>query len=265
MNLTRSNRRIVIIFGIGGLLVVGGVLGLISPIRWVFDHTVLPAGRSLSGAGTATSQTFANLAQVQNLAKQNDALQRENADLRQRLAADSETRRDNDDLRRELGLQVAGAPVEVAAEVVAFEPNSYRQFVTINKGSRDGLRAGLAVLSDGVMAGLLSDVGPSTAKVMLVSDPEFKLTAQDQDTAATGIVQGQLGAGLLMSEIGQTDTIHPGDTITTAGLGGKVPAGLLIGKIESVNTQTNAVFQSAQVATTLKTNRLRFVMVVTGS
>ena len=94
--------------------------------------------------------------------------------------------------------------------------------------------------------------------------PSFKLTAEDQDTQATGVVQGQLGAGLAMTEIGETDQVHPGDTVTTTGLSGLVPAGLLIGKIESANAPTNAVFQSAEVSTTLVTNQLRFVMVVIG-
>jgi rod shape-determining protein MreC len=52
--------------------------------------------------------------------------------------------------------------------------------------------------------------------------------------------------------------------VTTSGLGGVVPAGLLIGQIESVNSRTNVVFQSAQVSTTMKVSRLRFAYVVLG-
>jgi rod shape-determining protein MreC len=199
------------------------------------------------------------------LAQDNVRLERENAELRQRLAADAETRRDNDLLRRELGLNVAGAPRELAAEVVAFQPDSYRQFVTINKGSQAGVKAGLAVVSEGVLIGVISDVQATTAHIMLVSDPEFKLAAKDQDTAANGIVQGQLGSGLAMSKIDQTDAIKPGDTVTTSGLGGVVPAGLYIGQVESVDARANVVFQSAQVATTFKLSKLRFVFVVFGS
>jgi rod shape-determining protein MreC len=264
LNTTKNNRRIIIIVGVGALLVLGGVVGVLSPLRWVFDHTLLPVGQGLAAVGSSTSQTFANISHVQDLAKENDALGRENATLRQRLAADAETKRDNEALRRELGLQVAGSPHETSAEVIAYEPNSYRQFVTINTGSSAGLKVGMGVLSEGVLIGLINDVQANVARVILVSDPEFKLTAKDQDTGATGLVQGQLGSGLSMTEIGQTDQVHPGDTVTTAGLGGLVPSGLLIGKIESVNGATNAVFQSAQVSTSLQTNLLRFVMVVTG-
>jgi rod shape-determining protein MreC len=262
MNLRRANRRILLIVLLGAFLVLGGITGAISPVRWAFNHTILPIAHGLASAGSATSQTVTNIVSVQDLAKRNDSLARENAALRQRLAADAETRRDNDALRRELGLQVAGAPKQVAAEVVAFQPNTYRQFVTINRGGDSGFMNGMAVMSEGVLIGVLSDVQSNVSKVILVSDPEFKLTAKDQDTSADGLVQGQLGTGLAMTQIGQTASVHPGDTVTTSGLGGLVPAGLLIGQIESVNTAANAVFQSAEVSTTLSASKLRFVMVV---
>jgi rod shape-determining protein MreC len=264
MNRSRVNRRIFIAVGIGGLLVALGVMGQLGPIRWLYGHTLVPMGRGFNELGTSASEAVANIGSVRNLARDNVRLERENADLRQRLAADAETRRDNELLRNQLGLDVGINYRQVAAEVVAFEPDSYRQFVTVNKGSQAGLAPGMAVLSEGVLIGTIADVQGSTARIILVTDPEFKITAKDQDTGATGVIHGQLGAGLVMDKIGQTDTVKPGDTVTTSGLGGVVPAGLLIGQIESVNSRTNVVFQSAQVSTTMKVSRLRFAYVVLG-
>jgi rod shape-determining protein MreC len=266
MNRGRTNRRILIAVGVGAVLVVAGVLGLLGPLRWVYDHTLVPVSRSLASTGSGVGITFSNLGNVRNLAQDNSRLQQENAKLRQRLAADADTRRDNDALRRQLGLDVAGSPGEVAAEVVAFQPDSYRQFVTINKGSSDGIKVGQGALSDGVLVGVVSDIASHTAKLALVTDPEFKLTAKDQDSpnGALGVLQGQLGSGLVMDKIGQTDVIKPGDTITSAGLGGLIPSGLYIGQVQSVNTRANAIFQSAQVSTTVVPSHLRFVFVVLG-
>jgi rod shape-determining protein MreC len=259
---TKANRRIMTAVGLGGLLVVAGFLGWLGPLRWVYDHAAGPAIRNMASAGSATSEALGNIAHVQDLARDNKRLEQENADLRQRLAADAEIRRDNDLLRAQLGLEVAGSPAQTAAEVVAFQPDSYRQFITINKGSKAGLKSGLAAMSEGVLVGLLTDVQADTAKIMLVTDPEFKLAAKDQDTNTLGIIHGQLGSGLVMDKIGQTDIVKPGDTVTTSGLGGQVPAGLFIGQIQAVDTRNNVIFQSAQVSTPLKANRLRFVFVV---
>ncbi len=264
MNRARANRRIMIIVGLGGLLALAGALGWLGPLRWAYDHTLVPVGQQLAVMGASTSEAIGNLGRVRDLAADNRRLEQENNQLRQRLAADAETSRDNDTLRRQLGLQVAGTMPQVAAEVVAFQPDSYRQFVTINKGSGAGLKPGLAAMSEGVMVGVLTDVQADTAKIMLVTDPEFKLASKDQDTGALGILHGQLGSGLVMDQIGQTDVVKPGDTVTSSGLGGVVPAGLFMGEVQAVNARDNVIFQSAQISTPLKTNQLRFVFVVTG-
>jgi len=265
MNRTKANRRILIVVSMGAVLVVLGIMGQLGPIRWVSDHTIIPIARGLTNIGSTAAEALSNLGRVSSLARDNARLAQDNADLRQRLAADAETRSENDSLRKQLGLDVAGAPREVAAEVVAFEPDSYRQFVTINKGSKSGIATGMAVMSEGILIGTIMDVQSSTARIMLVTDPDFKLTAKDQDSGATGIIQGQLGSGLTLDKIGQTDTVKPGDTVTTDGLGGVVPPGLYIGSIQSVNSRANVVFQSAQVETSLRPSALRFAYVVVGS
>ncbi len=150
MNRSRANRRIMIVLAVGALLVAGGLAGKLGPLRWVFDHTVAPVARSFTATGTTVGEALSNVTRVSALARENARLARENADLRQRLAADAETRRDNELLRRQLGLDVAGAPRRVGAEVVLFAPDSYRQFVTINKGSKAGVAVGMAVMSEGV-------------------------------------------------------------------------------------------------------------------
>ncbi len=264
MNRSRANRRIVIVAIVGALLVTLGVMGRLGPVRWVFDRTLGPVAGGLSTAGTTAGEALSNLSRVSDLARDNARLTRENADLRQRLAADAETRSDNEVLRRQLGLDVAGAPRRVAAEVVLYAPDSYRQFVTINKGTKMGVAPGMAVTSEGVLIGTIIDVQATTARIMLVTDPEFKLAAKDQDTQATGILRGQLGNGLVLDEIGQTETVKPGDSVTTSGLGGLVPPGLLVGSVQSVNTRANVVFQSAQVETEFRVSKLRFVDVVLG-
>jgi rod shape-determining protein MreC len=265
LNRSIANRRIIIIVALAAGITLFGALGALGPLRWIYDGTIIPISRSLSAAGSSTSEAFSNIGNVHNLSRDLAASEQENAELKQRLAADAETRRDNEILRGQLGLNVAGAPAQIGAEVVAFQPDSYRQFVMINKGSRDGIKKGQGVMSEGALIGVISDTQTSTAMVALVTDPEFRLTAKDQDGNATGVVSGQLGSGLIMEKIGQTDIIKPGDTITSAGFGGDVPAGLLIGQVQSVNTSDNAIFQSARLVTPLKINRLRFVFVVKGS
>jgi rod shape-determining protein MreC len=260
-----SRRRILVAVAIGALLVVAGASGGLGPVEWVYDHTIVPVGQTLSSAGSGTANFFGVLGQVRNLSSQNSQLELQNATLRGRLAASADAERENAELRRQLGLQQAGTPQQVGADVVAFQPDSYRQFLTIDRGSRNGIKIGQAALNNGIVVGTISAVSPSTAKLQLITDPEFALAVRDQETGALGVMHGQLGGGLTIEDIAQTDTMNPGDTVASSGLGGVVPENLLIGQVESINAQTGGIFKAAQVSTTLQAEQLRFVFVVVGS
>ena len=242
--------------------VVAGALVLIGPVRWVYDNTVVPASAVLTGAGVTTGDFLSNLSRISDLAAQNQKLEVANRELKTRLATNVETLRDNIALRRQLGLEQISGFKEIGAEVVAYELDSYRQYITIDKGSKQGLTSGMVATSEGMLVGLLSDVQANSSKIVLVTDPEFRLVARDQETGALGVLQGKLGSGLDMDKIDQTDKVSPGDTIVSSGLGGLVPAGILVGEVQSVNQHVNAVFQSAQVSTDFRASRLRFVFVV---
>ncbi len=260
-----SRRRIMLVVGIGAILVLAGAFGALGPVVWTYDHTVLPVGRSLSSAGSDVGSFFGLLGQVRNLSDQNTKLELENATLRGRLAASADALRENADLRRQLGLQIAGTPQQVGADVVAFQPDSYRQFLTLDRGSSSGIKVGQAALNNGIVVGTISSVSSTTSKLQLITDPEFALAVRDQETGALGVMQGQLGGGLTIKDIAQTDTMNPGDTIASSGLGGVVPENLLIGEVLSINAQAGGIFKSAQVSTTLQAEQLRFVFVVVGS
>lgn len=260
-----GRNRIVIGVILGALLVLAGARGGLGPVRWLYDHTVVPIGRGVSGAGTSTNSFFSTLGQVGQLSAQNAKLRSTNDQLRSRLAADADAMSQNAQLRQELGLVQLGAPKQVGADVVAFQPDSYRQFVTIDRGSRDGLKVGQAALSNGIVVGTVSQVSASTAQVQLVSDPEFAITVRDEQTGALGVLHGQLGGGLEVDDIQQSDKVKPGDDIATSGLGGVVPSGLFIGPVQAVNGSSGGIFISAQVTPSVESERLRFVFVVQAS
>jgi rod shape-determining protein MreC len=260
-----ANQRIVVALGVGALIVIIGLVGRLGPVLWIYDHTLVPIGSGLTSIGNSTSSDLSNIANIRNLAKENLQLTLDNEQLRQQLAGDAQAMQENTELKQQLGLDVGGSPKEVGADVVAFEPDSYRDFITLNRGTHSGIAAGMAVISQGVLIGTVQSVQSNTATVMLVTDPDFKLAAEDQNTGADGVLSGQIGGGLMMGMIGQNETVKSGDTIITSGLGGTVPAGLVIGQIESVNSGSNVVFQTAQVETSMTLTDLRFAFVVVGS
>lgn len=255
--------RVTLTLGVGALIVLLGASGRIGPLNWAYDHTLGPAVQSLSRAGQGTGEFFHTLGSIRSLARENVKLERENAELKGRLAATGETARENEMLRRELGLRSVTAPKQVAAEVTGYQPESFRQFVSLDRGKRDGIKPGMAAMSDGVVIGLISEVSENTSRLQLVSDPQFRLVARDQESGALGVLRGQLGGGLVLEKLAASDVVKPGDAVATSGLG-EIPANLYIGEVQAVDNRKGSIFQSAQVTPMKSGATLRFVNVVVG-
>lgn len=249
-----------VILGVG--LVAAASQGWLAPLDGVLDHTVVPVGRWFARAGTGAGGFVRTFGSARDLADENGRLKHQVAELREHLAGDAELKVQNESLRRQLSFGEAVGQKLIPAEVTAYQPDNFRSYLTIGRGSREGIKAGQAVISEGALVGRVVEVGPGSAKVFVMNDPEFRVGGLDQQTRASGTVKGQLGGGLVMEKIAQSDSLKPGDTIVTSGLGGDLPKGIIIGLIDSVDQKDNQVFQTARINSSLKFAKLELVFVV---
>ena len=132
-----------------------------------------------------------------------------------------------------------------------------------------GVAVGDPVLSEGgALVGVVTDAGGNYATVMLISDPRSVVIGLDEQTRATGELQGRLSALLAMANIPTTEQIAKDDTIVTAGLdlGGPNPApfprGLLIGRVVEVDSDASAVVQTALIVPAANLDDLEHVLVL---
>jgi rod shape-determining protein MreC len=181
-----------------------------------------------------------------------DALRAENARLREqnRLLALRSMRyealnRENSELR---GLRDALPPVAerwLGAEIVN-TPNTLRQRVLINRGTSNGVYKGQALLDDKGVIGQTTHVGPFSAEVILITDPEHAIPVQIERTGLRTIA---VGAGdttsLALPYLPGNADIKSGDMLLTSGLGGVFPAGYPVAHVTEVHR--DAVQPMAQV------------------
>lgn len=257
-------RKILGLMVVGLALVAMGVMGWLQPVQNLLGAVGGPFAGGLSRVGADTASWMGAATSIGDLAKENQQLRSEVADLRQRLSQETEIRAQNEELRKQLNVGSVRPENLIAAEVIGYQPDNFRQFLTIGRGSRDGIQEGQAVVSQGALVGTIQDVTATTAKVFLVIDPTFRVTALDQDAPnrPTGTVYGQIGGGLVMDKIAQTETVLPGDTVVTAGTGSGIPKGLIVGRVQTVERRDNGVFQVAQVTSSVAFNRLEVVYAV---
>jgi rod shape-determining protein MreC len=120
----------------------------------------------------------------------------------------------------------------------------------------------MPVLTDAGLVGRISQVNRNAAQVMLLTDPSSSVSALIQRSRATGMVQGRLGAELVMRYIPQTETVVVGDVVLTSGLGGTFPKRLVIGQITQVRHDDVEMFQEATIAPAVDLYDLESVMVL---
>jgi rod shape-determining protein MreC len=211
------------------------------------------------------------IAEMDRLRVDNAALLAENERLRNENARNEGTVRENEQLTGLLQLKAGFEHKTIAATVIARESSEFRRLVVLDRGSDDGIAVGdVAIVAGGALAGRVTEVGPDSAKVILLTDGEFKVIGQLSTNAATGEVIGQLGAGILvMRQIDSSETVTIGDEVVTAGieLGGGVrspyPKGLLLGQVIDVRRDANDVVQTAYLQPAADLDRLEYVLVIT--
>jgi rod shape-determining protein MreC len=271
---TRAARRRGIIFTV--LLVTTVLLMAFSsnPAVREVQNGVSFAFRPIQGALDEVARAIASVAsavsEIDRLRVDNTALRAENERLAAENARLEEIRRENESLTALLQLRAGLDFKTVATSVIARESSEFRRLVVIDRGTDDGLAVGdVAVAAGGALAGRVVEVGPASAKVVLLTDSESTVIGQLSMNAATGEVVGQLGGVLIMRQIDATETVAVGDEVVTAGIelaGGirsPYPKGLLVGQVVDVKRDANDVVQTAYLQPAADLDKLEFLLVIT--
>ncbi|HZC76806.1 MAG TPA: rod shape-determining protein MreC [Ktedonobacterales bacterium] len=123
----------------------------------------------------------------------------------------------------------------LVAEIVRVDLDPFRQRVLVNKGSLAGAFRGQAALDANGIFGQVTRVGPLSAEVILISDPEHAIPVQVNRTGARTIALGTGRSGQLsLPYLPQNSDVVAGDLLVSSGLGGVYPPGYPVGKITEV-------------------------------
>ncbi len=154
---------------------------------------------------------------------------------------------------------------QVIARVISRGPTNYLSALSIDLGSDQGIAEGMPVVTERGLVGRIQKVGPTTATVLLITDPSSGVQSmiKRENSRAVGVVNGQAGAQPVMDYIAQEADVAVGDEVETSGLGGNFPKGLTIGQVIEVKKRDFDMYQQAVVRPTVDFNRLEFVLVIT--
>ncbi|PLS15653.1 rod shape-determining protein MreC [Bacillus sp. M6-12] len=178
----------------------------------------------------------ARLDEYVTLKTQVQGLENENKELREILGK-------KDDLRDYSPIQ---------ATVIGRNPDRWHEIITINKGTNQGVKKNMGVITSRGLIGKVKSAKPFTSTVQLLSskDPKNRISAVIQDKKEIyGVIEGydQKRKLLLLKRIPYNEKIKIGSAVATSGIGGVFPESLAIGTVEEVITDQYGLNQTAYV------------------
>ncbi len=251
------------------LLVVGGILAL--ALGGYFRSTSDWFSQALVSTQTWFSSRFRAVQDFLTVPRDVASLRQQNAELEAEV---SRLQAQVIELRQEVGqVEILAALVDFSrtnpestyrgATVIGRDPSPFLHYIIVNRGSNDGIRRGMPVVTDKGLVGRVDAVIADAARVQLITDPASAVNVRLQNARAEAVLSGSVTGDISLDLISQDATVETGDVVLTSGLGGGYPADLLVGQVISVRKRDYELFQQAAVQPNVDFSRLEIVLIIT--
>ena len=220
-------------------------------ISW---NSAYPRSSLLSTANDFVAWQNAQINEISgyfSLRSQNEQLAEENAALRNYICSmDSAENR--------------GSVHYMNAKVVQMTTGELHNYLTINRGSKDGIQQGQGVRSENGVVGIIRTVGRNYSVVLPIINTHSNLSCRFVKNDYIGILQwdGKDNRYAQLADVATHVVVNPGDTIVTSGLSPVFPEGIPVGIVESSVLHEGESYYSIRVRLNTDFKRLKYVEVV---
>ena len=168
-----------------------------------------------------------------NVSKENRGLLNKNAKLRAELGSVTELKLENERLRKLLEFKQDTQMELLAARVIGNDLLPEHNTLTINRGTKHGVKSHMAAITVGGVVGYVIRPQYLTSQVLLLTDRYASIDAIVQRTRARGIVEGLNKESCQLNYI-KNQFVHQGDLVVTSGLQDIFPKGFPIAIVEKI-------------------------------
>jgi rod shape-determining protein MreC len=240
---------------------------------------VAPPAHALGGVSRWGSGQLGWLLNGRAVAAENRRLKARVEDLEGQNAQLLEAERRYEQLRDDLKFVRSLKQEPLAADVLARRPNPDFDTILISRGSRDGVHVNSVVRTRLGLVGKVSEVTPTTATVILLTDPNGGVGARVQratSRSGIGVCKGDGNPLIPLIDLPNDADIKPGDIIVTSGFSTVLPSatkgapgilqtypkGLPIGTVVEVKNEEGSVGKIARLRPSVDFDRLEEVYVL---
>jgi rod shape-determining protein MreC len=263
-----------------GVIVVGALLAM--PLVLLYAQTKKPAARgpvvgvfldaasliehallwSAGGIMDGIEHYVTSVRSYEELVR----LRRDDGRARRLEAQLAELELQNEELRAlARAVERVDGPRPIGARVIGRTGAPLSRLVTLDVGSRDGVRRGDGVIDSHGVIGLVLQVGRRTCDVQLLTHPSSAIDVIVQRTRARGILRGEGSDdryGVKVEDFDKLRDVRPGDDVVTSGLGARFPPGLLVGTVIDAEAPDDSLYLRATIRPAAPFDRLEHVAVL---
>lgn len=238
------------------------------PAKIVSGAIVVPLQDGMNGIGKWFTNKADYFNSVKKLTKKNKELESQVNELTEENSLLAQNKYELERLRDLYQLDQDYSSYEkIAANVIGKDSGNWFDIFTINKGSKDGIKKDMNVISGGGLVGIVTDVGKDYAKVRAIIDDESSVSVSFANTSDTGIVSGDLKLmddGVMnVTEVLKDAKVTEGDMVVTSKISDKFVPGILVGYVTNIKLVSSELTQSGQIIPVVDFKHIDEVLVIT--
>lgn len=227
--------------------------------------SLAPFQRAATWLGSGIHDITTNIWGILTVHKQNKILKNEVEELKVQNLHANELAAENIRLKALLNYKEVTTQFDLLpARVIGRDLATFTGMIIIDRGSSDGVKKNMAVVTNRGMVGSVIEAGIISSKVALLLDPRLSVGTLVQRSRVVGIVKGTLGDIFhpKMVNIPRNADILENDTIVTSGFGGIYPKGLAVGRVLKIENDSGGLLKSATIEPAVDFLTLEDVLVI---
>ena len=164
-------------------------------------------------------------------------LKNENTRLKIKLMQMEAMEQENDRLSRMLKFARKKTFQLIPVQIISLDPFPEYYLVTVNKGSKDGIKKNMGVITEQGVVGYISRVNNNTSQVLLLSDRDAVMPVKIQRSRISSIIEGRDHKTLFLRYIKNEDDVRINDQVVTSGIDQSLPPGIPVGFVLKIKKE----------------------------
>jgi rod shape-determining protein MreC len=227
-----------------------------------------PIQRGVSDLFSPVGSFFSDIRNFGNTKSQLKEVREENARLREKVIFNEDTLGQLKKLENVLDLAGRGKYKVVSARVIGKGSSAtFSQTITIDAGSNDGVTKDMTVIGELGLVGVVKSTTSSSAIVLLMSDPTFRIGVRIARSQSIGVLLGEGDSNYTLQLLDPSGSIEKDDVLLSLGSDNNRPfvPGVPVGYVKSVKNSRLTLTQEASVGSYSNLGSIGVVSVIISS